>query len=124
MLISSNSVDWVVRASQNVSLSNTLYLSLGATAHYDAAGYPMTAEFRDLSDISFPGAAISAVIVTPAPTNMPAFASVTFTATAVVTGASPSDVLYLWQRSDGSGLDQYSQCGSVSTLHDTSDYGG
>ena len=103
MSISSNNVDWVTRAAHNVALNNTLYLSLGATAHYDVAGYPITAEFRDLSDVSYPGAVVNGVVVTPAQTNAPAFATVTFRATPNVTGASPSDFLYAWQRADGLG---------------------
>jgi len=100
--VSSNGVDWIQTAQMYQPMGNTLQVGLGMTAHFDAANYRATAEFRNLSDVSFPGT-ITVTAINPSSTNVPAFSPATFTVSASGSGIPASELQYQWQRSDGLG---------------------
>ena len=105
---SADGSNWVANSQTSLVLSN-VYLGLMVCAHsttYSGTNfYSSTADFRNFGTTpGYGGAVITKTTdLTPASTNINAFQTATFSNGVTVTVAPSSELLYLWQRSDGSG---------------------
>jgi hypothetical protein len=101
--VSSNGVNWIQTAQIFQSMNATAHVGMGLTVHFNAANYAASAQFRDFGDVSYPGAVITGPAITPTTTNINAFGTATFVASASVSVAPASELQYQWQRSNGVG---------------------
>jgi hypothetical protein len=101
---STNGLYWATVSSYTpawgADLDNPLFVGLCTTSHTTNAN--TTAEYRHYGDTSFPGANIN-IVQQPGNVSTPQGTKASFEIKADVINASPDELSYQWQRSDGAG---------------------
>lgn len=92
-----NGADWLPLAGPVTQvMAETLFVGPAATSH--DVSRTTVATFRDLADVTYPGATVT-INPQPASQTVQTHQSVTFTSGATVSGAPASELFYQWQRS-------------------------
>ena len=99
--VSSNGVDWVKNGETVQSYPQDVLFGPAATAHNND-GRTNRVLFRNFGDTAFAGAVVT---ITQNPANFTGEENhfATFSASATVAGAPPSELAFQWQRDDGAG---------------------